>query len=84
MLSILCGEESGTKCHEHQDPLSIVDIHNRYLSPASQLRSVLFGLYPYETGPWPRSGYYPSVGDVAGASTAAQAWAMFDGSFICQ
>lgn len=36
MLSILCGEESGTKCHARQDRLSIVDIHNKYLSPVSR------------------------------------------------
>ena len=33
MLDILSGEEGGTKCHERQDRLSIVDITNRYLSP---------------------------------------------------
>lgn len=33
MLDILGGEESGTKCPERQDRPSIVDIHNRYLSP---------------------------------------------------
>lgn len=35
MLGILCGEESGTKCHERRDRLLIVDIHNRYMSPLS-------------------------------------------------
>ncbi|HPC96872.1 MAG TPA: RHS repeat-associated core domain-containing protein, partial [Sedimentisphaerales bacterium] len=46
------------------------------------IRCSLFKLDPTEQETWPRPGYQPWVGDVAGATNAEQAWAKFNWEFI--